>query len=241
MTDKDRKVLITLPDTTYFSAMWAQISGMADCCGAGVIGRMSGNQFRVKRLSVDMVPTLGKKPNEIKSMRQYIMKELPRNKLSSGPPEWLHWAIVEDLVSKKESGVHTMQIKAEEVDLVTFDFEKNDYHKFWAGPGYKVQMWFLTDRYGKYMGHHESICVNAFMKFLKRHQLGKVWRSDQIPGSYGNQKLWGAVYHPAYSQIQERLVGVIEEVNTELTARWKAIEPYVDKSTQVKDKVARQW
>lgn len=238
MTDK---VLVTLPDSTHFHAMWAQISGMADCCGAGVIGRMSGQKLHKNEFTESMVPTLGTKPQMVTSMRQYIMQELPRNKLFAGPPEWLHWAIVEDLMDKKISGKHTPQIKAKSVDDIAFDFEKNTYHKFWAGPGYKVQMWFLTDRNGKYMGHHESICVNAFMVFLHRHQLGEVWKSGDIPGSYGKQKLWGAIYHPAYSRIEERLKGVLEEVNTELQARWEAISSYVDTKTQVKDKVAKQW
>lgn len=232
--------IFTYPKGTNFTAMWGQISGMADCCGAGVIGRLSGIMARTNLKESD-APTLKAKYNEFKSMRDYIMLELPRNKLFAGPPEWLHWAIVEDLVSKKMTGVHTPQIKAGDVNKGTFDFENNPYHKFWAGPGYKVQMWFITDRYGKYMGHHESICCNAFMEFVRKNQLGDVWKSDKIPGSYGSQQLWGAIYHPAYNRIQERLEKVIVEVNQELKERWLKIQPSVSLVAAIKDKVAKKW
>ena len=229
------------PKQDHFTAMWGQISGMADCCGAGVIGRLSGQKLHSPVFTKDMLPVLGEAYVPVKSMREYIITTLPANKLYAGSPEWLHWAIVEDLLQKKTMGKHTPQIKAKSVEKHAFDFENNPYHKFWAGPSYKVQMWFLTDRIGKYMSHHESICVNAFMIFLHRHQLGDVWKSGDIPGSYGSQKLWGAIYHPAYSRIEERLVGVLEEVNKELSERWEAIKPVTKGVKQVKDKVAKQW
>ena len=239
--NKEASVILTVPYKDAFTAMWGQISGMADCCGAGVIGRLSGQKLHSPNFTTDMLPTIGAKYVPIKSMREYIINVLPSNKLYAGPPEWLHWAIVEDLVEKKTRGKHTPQIKAKSVATHAFDFENNPYHKFWAGPAYKVQMWFLTDRNGKYMGHHESICVNAFIKFIKRHQLGKLWLSDAIPGAYGDQTLWGGVYHPAYSRIEERLVGVLDEVNAELMGRWIMVQPFTKGVKQVKDKVAKQW
>jgi len=235
------KVIFSYPKGTNFSAMWGQISGMADCCGAGVIGRLAGVEQKINDLYESDAPTITEPYKKFGSMRDYIMKELPRNRLFAGPPEWLHWAIVEDLLSKKQSGVHTPQIKAETVDMHKFDFEGNQYHKFWAGPSYKVEMWFITDRDGKYMSHHESICCSAFLEFLRKNQLGDIWKSGAIPGAYGQQKLWGAVYHPAYTRIEERLTKQISEVNAELQKRWNKVAPYVQNVKPVKDKVAKQW
>ena len=241
MATKANKAIYKFPKGIHFSAMWGQISGMADCCGAGVIGRLSGAQFHPAELLESDAPTMTAEYQEFKSMRDYIQLQLPRNKLFSGPPEWLHWAIVEDLLSKKLTGQHTPQIKAADVNLNTFDFENNPYHKFWAGQGYKVQMWFITDRIGKYMGHHETICCNAFMDFIHKHQLGDVWKSGKIPGSYGTQMLWGAIYHPAYSRIEERLQKVIAKTNKELKARWEEVQPFVKKASKVTDEVAMKW
>jgi hypothetical protein len=235
------KTIFKYPKGSQFTAMWGQISGMADCCGAGVIGRLSGiKQNRTELLESD-APTITEPYKKFTSMRDYIMLQLPRNQLFAGKAEYLHWAIVEDLLSKKESGVHTPQIKAAGVDKHKFDFEGNPYHKFWAGPGYKVQMWFITDRFGKYMSHHQELCCNAFMDFIHKYQLGKVWKSDKIPGSYGTQELWGAVYHPAYSRIEERLAKVIAEANKEMEERWKKVAPFVKGTKAVKDEVAKKW
>lgn len=235
------KVIFKYPKGVNFTAMWGQFSGMADCCGAGVIGRLSGITTTAPSLCVTDAPTITKEYKAFTTMKDYIVTLLPSNKLFAGPAEWLHWAIVEDLVRKKESGVHTPQLKAASVDKNKFDFESNTYHKFWAGPSYKVQMWFITDRYGKYMGHHEDICCNAFMEFVHRHQLGDVWKSGKIPGSYGSQQLWGAVYHPAYSRIKERLAIEIPKINKELNERWKKVAPHVVGTKPIKDKVAKSW
>ena len=238
---KENPTIFKYPKGTNFTAMWGQISGMADCCGAGVIGRLSGVQMHPTELVQSDAPTLTEEYKPFTSMRDYIQIQLPRNKLFAGPPEWLHWAIVEDLLSKKTCGKHTPQIKAESVELKTFDFEDNPYHKFWAGQGYKVEMWFITDRVGKYMGHHETICCNAFMDFIHKYQLGDVWKSGKIPGSYGTQMIWGAVYHPAYTRIAERLEKVIAKTNKELKARWEEIAPFVKDAASVDDEVAKKW
>ena len=236
------KVIFTFPKKISFTAMWAQISGMADCCGAGVIGRLSGIKNQHISLEESDASTITEPYKKFASMKDYIMVELPRNKLFAGPPEWLHWAIVEDLLTKQKSGVHTPQIKAPGVAKGTFDFENNPYHKFWAGPAYKVEMWFITDRFGAYMGHHQDICCSAFMDFVHKYQLGDVWKSGEIPGAYGSQKLWGAIYHPAYSRIEERLVGVVQQANNELKERWAEVQPYTQSVKQkIKDKVAKIW
>ena len=235
------KVIFKFPQEIKFNAMWGQISGMADCCGAGVIGRLSGTIENRKTLHSTDASILKEKYKKFTSMRNYIMIELPRNVLFSGPPEWLHWAVVEDLLAKKTTGLHTPQIKAANTDEYTFDFENNIYHKFWAGPAYKVQMWFITDRIGIYMNHHGEICCDAFIKFIDKYNLGDVWKSSQIPGSYGSQKLWGAIYHPNYIEIEKQLPKVISDVNTELKNRWETILPYLKDSPSVTDKVAKKW
>lgn len=236
------KVIFKFPkDQRLFTAMWAQISGMADCCGAGVIGRLAGILQPNSELTMNNAGTLKEEYKKFTSMRDYVMLQLPRNQLFAGPPEWLHWAICEDLLSKKETGIHTPKIKAEAVQNTKFDFEANPYHKFWAGPSYRVQMWFITDRQGKYMSHAEDIACKAFVRFLEERDLATIWKSGPIPGAYGMQKLWGAVIHPNYDKIRDCLPDKIKEANEVLEARWKEVAPQITAVARIKDKVARKW
>jgi hypothetical protein len=222
--------------------MWAQISGMADCCGAGVIGRLSGLPLKDEVLFEIDLPTLTEPYKEFKSMRSYVMDFLPTNRLWAGPPEWLHWAILEDLLQKKESGHHTPQIKAKSIASNVFDFEENTYHKFWAGPSYKVQLWFITDRvHDKYMSHPKELACIAFIDFIENNNLGKIWRSESVPGSYGKQQLIGAILHPNYSKIASQLPSIVKLANEEMESRWKEIETLTKNISPIKDKVACQW
>ena len=235
------KAIFKFPQKIKFNAMWGQISGMADCCGAGVIGRLSGTLETRDVLYMDDASILKEKYKKFTSMRNYIMCELPRNILFSGPPEWLHWAIVEDLLTKKTIGLHTPQIKAPSINTQDFDFENNTYHKFWAASTYKVQMWFITDRIGAYMNHHEEICCNRFLEFISKYNLGDVWKSTKIPGSYGRQKIWGAIYHPNFIKIAEQLPKVISDANKELEHRWETILPHLKDVPTITDKIAKKW
>ncbi|MHC4315779.1 MAG: hypothetical protein ACYSW3_25330, partial [Planctomycetota bacterium] len=75
------KTIFKYPKGSQFTAMWGQISGMADCCGAGVIGRLSGiKQNRTELLESD-APTITEPYKKFTSMRDYIMLQLPRNQL----------------------------------------------------------------------------------------------------------------------------------------------------------------
>lgn len=239
----EQKIIFKFPvGQKFFTAMWAQISGMADCCGAGVIGRLSGQYILHPSFRESDIPTLLVPFKSIKTLKEYITVLLPSNKLFAGTSDWLHWAILEDLLYKATVGRHTPQLKADSINSNTFDFENNSYHKFWAGPGYKVKMWFLTDRVaGSYMSHADELRVIAFIDFIKKNNLGELWESGDCPGSYGIQKLRGYIFLPNFTKIRKKLPNVINTVNTELAQRWETILPHIKNSSKITDKVARQW
>ncbi len=222
-----------------YNAMWAQISGIADCCTCGVIGRMSGMEEKRTGFTKADASVIKTPYKPVTTLKEYVMERLPTNPLFSGPADWLHWAVLEDLHRKATIGKHTPQLKAKAVDNHKFDFENNQYHKFWAGPGMRVSTWVLSDRNGHYMSHLTELRVNAFRDFIEKHKLGRLDISDATKGQGTN--IWVGVYRPDIKKIGAALPKVITEVNNELSERWKKVAPHVKGAKTIKDGVAKKW
>jgi hypothetical protein len=130
-------------------------------------------------------------------------------------------------------------MKSENTDIVNLDVEQNPLQKFWAGPGYRVKMWFLADKPALNQ-NNAPMRVDDFLTWIMKNKLGRVTKSPLIPGSYAGE-VYGAVLHPDFKKIYLRLPRVLKEANSELEARWKKIEPHMKGVKLNTDKVAMKW
>ena len=229
-------------DDSLFTAMWAQFSGLADCCGGGVIGRISGVKMTQTAVSHADAEILGYPHKPFKNMAEYIEKVLPNNRLFAGPAKYLYWAVLEQMMLKANEGHCLDRLKADSVEEGIFDFEYNARHDWWAGDGFNVQMWVTADKTnGTYMGHPADLRVNTFLDFVEEHDLCTTTRSHECPSSYGNNTLQITVLNPNLPKIMIGLEATIAEANKMCAERWAIVKDEAEKHPAIKDKVAQTW
>lgn len=225
--------------TPVYKSLWAQISGMADNCSAGVIGRLGGQMVHSSERQIfshDM--KLCSKPYyPCTTFKQLVLELMPSNRVFAGPPEWLFWMVLEDITRKYSTGVHTPKLKPSNVKEGQFDFEKNPYHKFWAGPGYRVKMWFMSDKVGIQTNGHCR--VNAFVEFIRKNKLGYILESKPITASYSGE-VTGTIFTPDVAVLKTRIPKELITADKLLEARWKKVAKYRTSKT-ITDKVAKLW
>jgi len=226
------------PSKPLYKNMWAQISGMADCCSGGVIGRLGGqilhsteNVITEQDMKVCSTPY-----TTSATFKELILEKMSQNRAFAGPPAWLFWMVLEDVLNKYYNGIHTPKLKADNIEERTFDFEKNPYHKFWAGPGYRVKMWFLSDKVD--IESNKYCRVNAFVNFIQKKNLGYILESKPIKASYSGE-VTGMIFHPDATALRIRIPKELAIANKELVKRWAVLAPYTTES--LKDKVAMKW
>lgn len=243
MTNTPPEIILQLPHTMnkpLYKTMWAQISGMADNCSAGVIGRLGGQIIHESesRITVLDMKNCSQKYKVSNSFRHLVLELMPQNRVFAGPPEWLFWLVLEDVVQKYTTGVHTPTLKPASVSKVTFDFEKNPYHKFWAGPGYRVKMWFMSDKVG--IQGNKFCRVNSFRDFVKKGKLGYIIESKPIKASYSGE-VTGMIFTPDCGKITQQIGKELKIANEILKGRWDKVKQYKNHSTITSDKVAQKW
>lgn len=235
-------VIMTLTASTskpLYKTMWAQISGMADNCSAGVIGRLGGQILHNTEREIKTTD-MGGCSNSFytsTSFNQLVLEVMPSNRVFAGPPEWLFWMILEDIKKKYENGIHTPKLKPKSVKEGQFDFEKNPYHKFWAGPSYQVKMWFMSDKVGIQV--NGSCRVNAFVEFIRNNKLGYILESKPITASYSGE-VTGTIFTPDVAKLKVRIPKELAAANKLLEARWAQVAKYKTSKTVI-DKVGQLW
>ena len=236
------KVLIELPkDTVFYETMWAKIAGMPFCCSGGTIGHIGGKQiFEVTRkFWTSDVPTAV--PFEpATSMMDLCLKVVPSSRLYAGRTEWMYWAILQNLFQKQNNGAIIKDMKSLETDVSWLDSEKNQTQPFWAGPSYRVKMWFLSDKPTPEKAKAKLLGVQNFVDFIKQQKLGTITESDDIPGSYSGF-VHGYVLFPKFETIKLSLPTQLAIANKELQERWDTVRPHTSLKDKITDKVARGW
>ena len=235
-------VLVELPiNEVFYETMWAKIAGMPFCCSGGTIGHIGGKLvFDATRrfwtsdvaTAVPFVPAT--------SMMQLCSEIVPSSRLYAGRPEWMYWAILQNLWQKQNNGSITKEMKAAEIKSEYLDTEKNVTQPFCAGPSYRVKMWFMSDKPSEQKAKAKKLGVQCFVDWIKDNDLGKITESADIPGSYSGF-VHGYVLHPNFVAINSRLPDILTTANKELQARWDIVQPHTSGVKKIIDKVARGW
>lgn len=243
-TSETPEVILKLPltlSTPLYKTMWAQISGMADCCSGGVIGRLGGMIMHASEANIteaDM-KTCSTPYTKSDTFHALVLGLMPKNRVFAGPPEWLFWLVLEDILQKYNTGKHTPALKPSNVTAVQFDFEKNPYHKFWAGPSYRVKMWFMSDKVG--IIGNQYCRVNAFREYIQKHKLGYIIESKPITASYSGM-VTGMVFTPNPQKIGKGITKQLQIANDTLQERWEKVQQYKTSGiSTIIDKVAQKW
>lgn len=231
--------LNSTPEEPLFKSLWAQVSGMADNCSCGVVGRLGGQMLHKTEsyITKEDMKTCSNEPVPALTFKELVLTIMPSNRAFAGPPEWLFWMVLEDLRKKYTSGTHTPELKPDCVSPVTFDFERNPYHKFWAGPSYRVKMWFMSDKVG--ITINKTCRVNSLVQFIKDNKLGYIVTSKPIAASYSGQVV-GSIFTPDVQKLEKLLPKELKIANKLLVDRWKKIKKYKTGRT-IMDKVAMKW
>lgn len=237
--------ILTLPKAPLHTKMWAQFSGIADCCMIGVIGRLGGALLpdNQREIAVSDGPVIKpyKSPQDFLDLVCNIM---PKSRLYAGYAEWLYCAVLENALKKGTIGSCVQRICPDGMNYGKMDPENNGYHKFWAGTNMMVKSWALTSRMAnqpKYsMTGACNADVNGFLTFVEENKLGAVDRSGPLPGM-GTVQLYGAWWRPDFEAIRKFLEPEITKARNELQERWDAVKDKIDPNHKVGDVTACQW
>lgn len=237
------KLLLEFPkDSILYENMWAKIAGMPFCCSGGTIGHIGGKKVfdSTRKFYTTDVPAISTPFVPAESMMDLCFKIVPNNRLFAAPTDWMYWAIMQNIYNKQVNGQMELLMKADVIDKDWLDTEKNTTQPFWAGPSYKVKMWFMSDKPTEEKANRQLLGIQNFVAWIKALDLGTITETGDIPGSYSGF-VHGYVLFPNFDHIKIRLPKALKAANDELQARWDIIAPHVSVVNKITDKVARGW